>query len=146
MENFKMGSSTNYCGHNLSQTNFYQNQARPISAYSCNLGGGWGANSIYEYRAFWQPVLRWHREFYYITVCCVIWSTEPRVFCNIGYPSETHIKPKSRKNRFPVTKFLIDESFSTNRFEILQNFETLGQSKRMLWTNEILRNLSLRSV
>ena len=79
--------------------------------------------------------LRRYRTHYDVTV--VIW-----------YPSETHLKLKSRKISFGHNLLLnYPQSFQiVLRAVILpcsvQNFETIGQSQRILWANEISRCLS----
>ena len=72
------------------------------------------------------------------------------VLCNIRWPSEIHIKVRSRS---PITSISFVQSFWNcvqNTAMILpcsvQNFDTIGLLQRMLWTNEILRDLGLRLV
>ena len=55
----------------------------------------------------------------------------------MGYPSETHLKPKSRENVFAHHLILncpIVPKFCTEHDSITVNFETSGQLERMLWT------------
>ena len=75
------------------------------------------------------------------------------VLCNIGYPSETHLKPKSHEISFAHNLWSIIRSFwnsAESTVAILpcfvQNFKTITQQKRMLWTNEVWRDLSFRWV
>ena len=72
--------------------------------------------------------------------------------CNMGYPFETHLKPKSREISFArnlflnfpiVLKFCIEHGSITCS---VQNFKTIGQPKRMLRANEVSRDLGLRWV
>ena len=65
--------------------------------------------------------------------------------CNIGYPSEIHLKLKSCEISFSHNSCFswpIAASLSCS----VQNFKSTGQLNRMLWTNEISRDLSLRWV
>ena len=73
--------------------------------------------------------------------------------CNIGYPSETHLKSKSREISFAMIYLSTIQTFwniAQSKAVILPcsvpNFNAIGQMKRMLWTNEILRDLSWRWV
>ena len=68
----------------------------------------------------------------------------------MGYPSETRLKLKSR---LPITYFAVTRSFfkfctdhSDATAVLCAKFQNDWQLKRMLWTNEISRDLSLRWV
>ena len=66
---------------------------------------------------------------------------DPWAFCNMGYPSEMHRKPKSHIVSFPITSFSVTQSF--------RNFAQSTAMIRLnnkLWANEIARKLSLRCV
>ena len=72
------------------------------------------------------------------------------VLCNIGYPSETHLKLKSREISFvhninlndPIVLKCCTESLPCP----VQKFKTIGRLKQMLWTNKTSQALSLRWV
>ena len=70
--------------------------------------------------------------------------------CNIGYPSEPHFKPKSRKISFVqnirFNNAIVLEIYTEHDNITVQNLKTIGQRGQMLWTNEISRDLSLRWV
>ena len=78
-------------------------------------------------------------------------NIHPEALCNIGYLSETHLELKSDEVSFVHSlfcKYAIVLKFCTMH-DILcsvQNYIMTGQLKRMLWTNEISWDLSLRWV
>ena len=72
----------------------------------------------------------------------------PGALCNIGHPSETHFKLKSREVSFAHNpargcSIVFAQSTSVIPSCSLQNFKTVGQLKRMLWTSELSWDLSL---
>ena len=67
----------------------------------------------------------------------------------MGYPSEKHLKPKSREIPFVQNLLLncpITWKCCTEHDSSVQKFKTIGQLKQMLWMNAISRDLSLRWV
>ena len=80
-------------------------------------------------------------------------SPEPGVLCIIGYPSETHIKLKSREISF-VLNIRLDKQivliFCTEHGSIIAvlcaKFQYDWKTDKCLWTNEVLRDFSLRWV
>ena len=63
--------------------------------------------------------------------------------CNAGYPSETHLKLKSREISFTHNSFIsipIILKFCTEHGSITANFEMIVQLEQLLWTNEISRD------
>ena len=74
--------------------------------------------------------------------------SRPGVLCNIWYPSQTHLK-NPVKSRLLIIYLSVIQSlwnFVQSTAVILscsvQNFKTIGQLKRFLWTKEISRELS----
>ena len=76
--------------------------------------------------------------------------TLPGTLCWIGQPSETHNKPKYRAKSFAhnmILSYSIALKFCTkHRNDNAQNFRAIGQSKRVFWTEEIVRDSSFRCV
>ena len=84
----------------------------------------------------------------------------PGALCNIGYPSEIHLKLKSHEISlahyscfsWPITLigqlsvWNFAQSTAVSLPCSVQNFKPIGQLKRVLWRNEISRDLSLRWV
>ena len=90
------------------------------------------------------------RQIRYISA--VSQSASSGVLCNIGYSSETvtHLKLKSRELLLPHIQYSMFRSYP-NTFAMIvpssvRNFKPIAQLKRMLWTNEISRDLCLRWV
>ena len=70
-------------------------------------------------------------------------SLDSGALCNKAYPSEIHLKLKSREISFPLNSCFswpIALKFCTEQGNIT------GQLKQMLWTNDISRDLRLRWV
>ena len=100
--------------------------------------------------------------FMHMPVCwwCLLWwhswiDSKLRPWGLVQYRISTkiHLKLKSRETLLSITQTLVDQSFwdfaQSTAVSLpcsVQNFKLIEQLKRMLWTNEILPNLSLRWV
>ena len=79
-------------------------------------------------------------------------SGQPAALCSMGYPSKCILNSNLAKIRLPITGFAVAQSFwnyAQSTTVILpcsvQNFKMIGQLKRMLWMDEILRDLSFKT-
>ena len=73
----------------------------------------------------------------------------PGLLCNIGHPSETHLKVKSRKvllahNLFVQSFWHFAQSTTAILLCSVQYSKLIGQLKCLLWMNEIWWDISLR--
>ena len=73
------------------------------------------------------------------------------MICNIGYPSETRLKLKSREVLFAHnihSRYSIVLQFcaAVSQPCSVQNFKTIGKFMNKLWVNESLRDLGWRRV
>ena len=82
-----------------------------------------------------------------------IWCHKSGVLCNIGYPPETYLNPECHEILFAhnlIFSYPIILNFMQSMAVILpcsgQNFEMIGQLKRMFWMNEICKIWVLRDL
>ena len=85
-------------------------------------------------------------------ICChwYSWASlwhSPGVLCSIGYPSGTHLKPESREICcWSVIQLFWNLAQSTAVILpcSVENFKTVRQLERKLWTDKISQDFSLR--